>query len=157
MAYSNKNDDFDKLNIVNLFSTQSGNAPHTNGKLDINTLFGKNINSKDEFIFDSNMLLNNAKKRKQQLDDCYFSHYKSCCDNITSASNDGRDNVIVSIPEIDHSCIGYNSLDCLKLIEDKLQEQSIECARIKNSKTKIFVTWKELINKELSKESNKVV
>jgi hypothetical protein len=138
----------DRLNIENLFSCENS-KPITNGKLDINTLFKKNIITENEVIFSSEILLNNIIKKKKKIKETYTIMYKSCCDKIISANAVGITDIIYEIPSTVQKCIDYNSYDCLILIKDKLQEQHMLSTII--SPNKIFITWND-IEKKLSIE-----
>jgi len=137
--------ELEKLNIENLFSTSDDTKPYTNGKLDIDTLFGKNSRDDKNFTFDSQILLNGVKKRRQKLKEYCSDTYKTCCETIISANNSGLTDIIFEVPEIVPDCLDYKPLECLKYIENKLKEQKI--SDIILSPTKIFITWNNLESK----------
>ena len=130
----------ERLNIENLFSNDL-NKPITNGRLDINTLFKKSIDD-DKVEFKSEILLNTIHKKREKINKTYNMIYKSCCDKIVSANSAGITDIIHEIPIVVQECIGYNSLDCLIFIQNKLQEQSILTKLL--TKSKIFITWNAL-------------
>lgn len=140
--------DLKSLNIENLFGI--GNSkPHTNGKLDINTLFRKKTNNVD-YAFDSDILLNSVRKRKSKLSETYANIYKGCCEIITNASNAGVTDIFFEVPENVIECTDYVSHDCLKFIKDKLSNQHISTKIL--SKKKIFITWHDLEEKMAQRE-----
>lgn len=142
-----------KLNIQNLFSLKSGNKPHTNGKLDINTLFGKYEKPTDNFVFDSDVLLDNIKAKKQKINNCHSRIFKTCCESIMSANSSGITDIIHEIPEHVPDVLDFNSRNCLVYIKEKLHEQKISTSILSN--TKIFITWQDLEKKKSIKDEDK--
>jgi hypothetical protein len=142
--------ELEKLNIENLFTTGDENRPYTDGKLDIETLFGKNSRDDKNFTFDSQVLLDGVKKRRQKLKEYCSDTYKTCCETIISANNAGLTDIIFEIPEIVPDCLDYKPLECLKYIEGKLKEQKISDIILSHSR--IFITWNNLESK--IKETN---
>lgn len=136
--------ELEKLNIENLFTTGEDNRPHTDGKLDINTLFCDNVKNKD-YKFNSQVLLDGVKKRRQKMKEYCVETYKTCCDTIISANNSGLTDIIYEIPEFVPDCLDYKSIGCLKYIEEKLKEQKISCLILTN--IKMFITWNKLEEK----------
>lgn len=136
------------LNIENLFGI-NGTVPHTNGKLDINTLFKKN--SKDsEYVFDSDTLLNGVRKRKAKVSETYLNFYRGCCEIITNASNAGITDITYEVPDNVIECVDYSPTECLKFIKEKLTEQHISTCV--TSRRKIFITWHNLEEKLAKRE-----
>lgn len=144
--------ELEKLNIENLFSTGDDNRPHMDGKLDIDTLFGKNSRDDKTFTFDSQVLLNGVRKRRQKLKEYCADTYKTCCETIISANNAGLTDIIFEIPEIVPDCLDYKPLECLKYIESKLKEQKI--SDIILSQSRIFITWNNLESKIKEEEDS---
>jgi len=146
---SNKNsinyNELQKLNIENLFSSKAGNKPHTNGKLDINTLFKKCEKINNKFVFDSEVLLESIKLKKQKIADCHLSIFKTCCESIITANSSGITDIIHEIPEHVPDVLDFDAKKCLSFIKDKLQEQKISCLIL--TQTRIFITWNNLEEK----------
>jgi hypothetical protein len=145
-----------KLNIENLFSSKGGVKPHTNGKLDINTLFKKCEKVNDNFVFDSEILLESIKIKKQKILDCHLSIFKTCCESIISANSSGITDIIHEIPEHVPDVLDFNSKKCLVFIKNKLREQKISSTLLTN--TRIFITWNDLeekINADKDEKSSK--
>lgn len=142
--------ELDALNIENLFTPADGTKPHTNGKLDINTLFGKKHNDNENFEFDSEILLESIKKKKQKLNECHYSMYKSCCDAIMMANKSGITDIVHNIPENVPDVMIFKPLECLRFMKDKLEEQNISCRIL--SKTSIFITWHNIEEKIKAKK-----
>jgi hypothetical protein len=140
---------FEKLNIENLFSSD-GIRPHTNGKIDIETLFKKN-NTNEDFDFDPHMLLSTIKKKRKKMKECYDEIFKSCCDTILSADKSGITDIIYEVPHYVPECSNYNTDDCIKILKNKLNEQKLSCLKL--NKTKIFITWSNLEEKLSSNEN----
>lgn len=146
--------ELEKLNIENLFSNQDGSKPHTDGKLDINTLF-KNSKKEKDFTFDSHLLLSNVKKKKQKLKECYFEIYKNCCETILSADKSGITDIIYEIPHDIPECLDYQPADCLISLKNKLKKEDMSCLIL--NKFRLFISWKRLeykIEDELSSEEH---
>ena len=144
--------ELEKLNIENLFTTGDENRPYTDGKLDIETLFGKNSRDDKNFTFDSQILLDGVKKRRQKLKEYCSDTYKTCCETIISANNAGLTDIIFEIPEIVPDCLDYKPLECLEYIEGKLKEQKISDIILSHSR--IFITWNNLESKLKESEEN---
>lgn len=136
----NRND-LSKFNIETLF----GETTHANGKFDINTLFNSPSDI-SECTFDSDMLLKNIRKKKEKLNECYNSVYKSCCNSILSADNSGLTDIIYEVQQDIPECLGYNSANCLNFIREKLKRQRISCLVM--TRTKIFISWKNIEKKK---------
>ena len=144
--------DLEKLNIINLFTSTDGIHPHTNGKLDIETLFKKNPKHDKDFIFDPYVLLNNVKKKRQKLIECYFGVFKSCCTTILSADKYGITDIIFEVPFNIPECLDYKSEDCLESIKKKLNNNGISCLKL--NKSRIFITWNNLEEKLICVNNN---
>ena len=140
------------FNIENLFSSNES-KPYTNGKLDINTLFKNNLQDSN-FVFDSDTLLNGVRKRKVKLEDTHIDIFKGCCRTITSANDTGITDIFYEVPENIIECIDYDPKICMKFIKEKLNEHNISSLIIKKSRTKMFITWKDLEKKLAEKEEN---
>lgn len=145
---SNNSHKLKSLNIANLFGGD-GNAPHTNGKLDINTLFIKK-NSVTEFSFDSDILLKGVRKRKLKVTETHANIYKGCCEIVTTASGTGATDIIYEVPDHVIECTDYDPYECLKFIKEKLMEQNISTHIL--TRKKIFITWHDLEEKINQKE-----
>lgn len=131
------------INIENLFSTET-NTPHTNGNLDISTLFSSK--TQKNFIVDPKILLNGGIKRKRTLEECYINIYKICWDTIVQADKTGITDIIFEIPE-PVNCLGYSSTECLTIIEKNLMaisKDGIKCVPINNKR--LFITWHGIEN-----------
>lgn len=133
------------LNIENLFTTGT-NKPHTNGKLDVNTLF-KNNPQNSEFTFSADSLLNGVRKRRTQLENTHDDIFKGCWSIISSANEAGLTDIIYEVPQNVVECTDYDSLECLKFIKKKLFDERISTHIIPKSRTKIFITWKDIEQK----------
>jgi hypothetical protein len=127
-----------KINIENLFSTETS-VPHTNGKLDINTLFASKV--RKDFVVDPKILLDGGIKRKKTLEECYINIYKTCWDTIVQADKSGITDIIFEVPE-PVNCLGYSSTECLTIIEKNLMAVSnngIKCTPLNDKR--LFITW----------------
>lgn len=127
-----------RINIENLFATET-NVPHTNGKLDIQTLFASK--DKKDFVVDPKILLEGGIKRKKTLEECYINIYKTCWETICKADKSGITDIIFEVPE-PVNCLGYSSAECLNILEKNLMAVSkngIKCNPLNDKQ--IFITW----------------
>lgn len=149
---SDKNKSLKNFSIENLFSTNN-TKPHTQGKLDINTLFKNNTKS-NNLPVDATILLNRSHKRKLKLDDVHKEVFNSCWRTINEANDAGFTDIFYSVPEHMIDCIDYDPLNCVKYIKSRLAEECISSIRIKKSNTKMFITWEDL-EKRLKEKADK--
>ncbi len=147
---SKNNSSLKNFNIENLFSG-SVSKPHTNGKLDINTLFKNNIQDAD-FVADPDVLLNGARQRKLKLEDVHEDIFRGCWRAIIEANSSGLIDIFYDVPENIIECIDYDSKNCMKYIKSKLSEQCIQSLIISKSKTQMFITWEDLEKRLIEKE-----
>jgi hypothetical protein len=144
--------DLRKINIENLFSTDA-NKPHTNGKLDINTLFASK-KSVNDFVIDPKILLTGGIKRKRMLEECYINIYKTCWDTIVQADKSGTTDIIFEVPDAPN-CLGYSTLECITIIEKNLMSISnngIICNPI--NERRLFITWYNIEKSLLASDKN---
>jgi len=133
----------EKLNIENLFSSD-GVKPHTNGKIDINTLF-KKTDKKEDVDFDAYMLLNTVKKKKKKIIDCHHEIFRSCCETILSVDKSGLTDMIYEVPHFVPECPNYDAEACVDVLKNKIKEQKLSCLKI--NRTRLFITWNNLEDK----------
>jgi hypothetical protein len=153
---SRKNN-LDKLNIENLFSIRTNNKRFTNGKLDINTLFKRKVQTEEDVEFNSEVLLDSINKKREKMKEVHINLYKNCCDKIITANSSGVTDIIYEIPITIPECIGFDSFNCLKYIQNKLYDNCITSLII--TQNKIFLSWvnieKKLSNKHINDDNNK--
>lgn len=133
------------LNIESLFcggsfergGGVSNGGVHTNGKLDIETLFKKKDAPK--FVFNSQLLLRTIYNKRKVLDKCYGDIYEKCCESIVSANNAGLTDIVYEVTEFVPECPEYSSEDCLLLIQEKMKEEMIPTLVMLPNK--IFISW----------------
>lgn len=114
---------------------------------DLDTLFKNDDDDKTEFVFDSQTLLKNTEALKNKLEKYYNKSYIQCCKYISNANNHNVTDILFEVTEYANDCYEYNSLDCLRFIEKKLNAEYIDTYIIDGSRTKIFITWKNLDKK----------
>jgi len=142
---------FKNITIDNLMPSKA-NIQYTDGKIDINSI------AKDKFIndipnkeFNSDILLNKIRKRRNEDRNTMVRSYNLCCDKIKEANDIGLTDLIFELPEV--ALLTYTDcrdIDIIEYISKNLQKQQLNTYII-NSK-KLFITWKFL---ELNKENNK--
>lgn len=137
------------LNIESLFCGGEGRSRggsgelerkggvHTNGRLDINTLFKKKDPPK--YAFSSKLLLRTIYNRRKVLDKCYGEIYEKCCESIVSANNAGLTDIVYEVTEFVPECSDYSSEDCLLLIQEKMKDEMIPTWIMPPNK--IFISW----------------
>lgn len=138
-----ENNNFKNINIKNLFSTEKS-VPHTNGKLDINTLFAPKF--KKDFEVDPTILLTGGIKRKKTLDECYINIYQTCWNTIVQADQSGITDIIFEIPDR-VNCLGFSYSECLNIIEKNLiavSQNGIKCKPL--NEKRLFITWHGIEN-----------
>ncbi|ATZ80446.1 hypothetical protein BMW23_0392 [Bodo saltans virus] len=133
---------YKNINLDSLFPSDNNNDEMRYGKIDIDTLFKKND---DDFNFDSTVLLDVIKKKKEALRICYNNIFKKCCEAIVKANNDGFVKIKYEIPQFSE-LYGYSCRDCLYFIKNKLSEQLIDTRII--SQTQIIIQWSNLERKK---------
>lgn len=133
----------DKINIENLFANGE-NDFYISGSLDVFTLFSKEEKNK-EYNFNSNVLLDCVRKRRQKMKEYCDNAYKLCCERIESANKSGLTDIIFEIAECVPDCLNYKPRECLEYIEKKLKAQKISTYTM--SDTQIFITWINLEDK----------
>lgn len=132
----------ENLNIENLFTYDNGIKPFSGGNLDINTLFRQNNINPKNYKFDTKVLVDSVKRKKEKIHETYMKLYKSCCDTIINANKFGQTDIVFEIPEQMTECVDYNPIDCITLIKQKLEIDGIRCYQL--SSIRLFVTWKML-------------
>lgn len=140
----------EKINIENLFATATS-IPHTNGNLDINTLFPPKSNK--DFVVDPKLLLYGGIKRKKALEDAYIQNYKICWNTILHADKSGITDIIFEISE-PINCIGFSCSECLNIIEKNLLSVSnngIKCKPLNDKR--LFITWYDIASSIKLKDS----
>jgi len=150
--YNNINNN-NNLTIDSLMPT-SNHVNYSNGKLDISCISkNKFINDIPEKNFNSDILLKNINKKKQNIKNTCVNCYNLCCEQIKEADNLGLTDLIFELPT--SMFIGNNDCSDIEIIEyinDNLIKQKLN-TYILNSH-KLFITWKFI---ELNKQINKLL
>lgn len=141
---------YSKLNIQDLFGKFDHNYS-SSGRIDLESLFRKHTPS-DEYRFDSTILLETVKKRKQKFKKFCSELFQICCETMISANDSGLTDIIFEVPDVVPECVDYKPAECLKFINEKLKEQKLSSLLL--SKTKIFISWSNL-EKKISEEDEK--
>jgi hypothetical protein len=143
-----KNITIDKLIPANTNESQN----YIKGKINLNSI------SKDTFInddpdinFNSNILLDNIKKRRIHIRTILINAYNLCYEKILEADKSGLTDIIFLIPyKMQLNANICTSIHILTYISKALQKESINTYIIDH--THLFITWKFLeLNKELKK------
>jgi len=143
-----KNITIDKLIPAN--STESHN--YIKGKLSLNSISkDKFINDDPDINFNSNILIDNIKKRRINIRTILINAYNLCYEKILEADKAGLTDLIFLIPyKMQLNSNVCNPLHILTYISKALLKESINTYII--DETHLFITWKFLeLNKELQK------
>jgi hypothetical protein len=144
---------FKNITIDKLIPTNSSEShSYIKGALNLNSI------SKDKFInddpninFNSNILLENIKKRRINIRTILINAYNLCYEKILDADKSGLTDIIFIIPyKIQLNSNLCKPIQILTYISEALEKESINTYIIDS--THLFITWKFL---ELNKESNK--
>jgi hypothetical protein len=133
-----------KLSINDL--TNSNKITNNNNKLDIYSI-QPNKEKNDLPLVDE--LINSIKIRKKKLQNSYQELYKKCIEKIKLFDKNNKNDIIFSVPLYIDDCPFYNSIDCIKFINDELKKFFMDTYII--NETSIFITW---IYIEQNKEKN---
>lgn len=144
------------LSVDNLFP--SGGVSGTKGRrLDIETIFSNTpLNHSPESSFNSNVLMNTIKKKREKKMNFYKQMLRYCHQSINNANDILKTDILFSVPDNTTECLEYDSYECLKFISDKLKEDFIDSVIISN--TSMFITWKFIesrINQQVNNDNNK--
>lgn len=129
------------FSIATLFPTEDGSKPYRDGSLDIKTLYSKPNDS----IFDSRKLLNFDKLKRDKIEKHHSELYATCWKDIEAVNNMGTKHIIFTVTKYILECPEYNSLKCLKYINERLLKQHFDTKII--SDTDIFISWHNLEKK----------
>lgn len=150
--YNNiNNNERNNLTIDSLMPTNN-HVNYSSGKLDISCISrDKFINDVPEKNFNSDILLKNIKKKRQDIRNMYVNCYNLCCEQIKEADSIGLTDIIFELPTA--MFIGNNDckdIDIIKYINENLMKQKLN-TYILNTR-KLFITWKFIeLNKEIFK------
>lgn len=136
----------DKLNISVDTLFPSAKTVSTNGKLDVNTLFGSQTDDPD-IMFDANKLIERIKKRRDIKLNCYMKMLKYCHTRIMEADNFQESDIIFTTIDIMPNCKEFVPRECIEYISTKLRNDHFDTLII--SDTSLFITWNDI---ELKKQ-----
>jgi hypothetical protein len=141
-----KNITIDKLIPSN--SNESQN--YIKGKINLNSISkDKFINDDPDINFNSNILLDNIKKRRMNVRTILINAYNLCYEKILEADKSGLTDMIFLIPyKMQLNSNICTPIHILTYISNALQKELINTYII--DQTHLFITWKFLeLNKEL--------
>jgi hypothetical protein len=139
----------DNINIKNIFinnnSYKKENKDNSSFLCEINTY---NLISKNKLIdvVDDNFIINKIKyvqKYENELViEVYEEKFKECLLKINDAIDINITDIFFTVSKGHFGCKKYESIECLKYIEEKLRKKKFET--LITSKTEIFISWKKL-------------
>ena len=139
------------ININNIFNNnilQNNNSSEKSISIkdfSVNTLVNFttiNNNISDDYIL--NKIKINKKNEEKKISDLYENNYKECLLKINTAVELNLTDIIYHVGLSFFGYNNYNSLECLKYIQQKLKDKLFLTLII--SKTDIFVSWKNIID-----------
>ncbi len=130
------------INIDNLFPKRGKTL---NRPIDVNNMYYPVKNKKKGYIeFNVDQLLYEQDEKKQKIKNEYKSVFNLCLKKIKTANKLNKRDIIYDVPETVLMCPGYNSLDCLLFIEDRLRKLYIDTLIM--SLNQIFISWNNVRN-----------
>jgi hypothetical protein len=133
------------INIKNIFSnnTFQNNPNICIGDFSVNTLVESNtFNTKisDDYLIDK--IKSNKKNEKKKNNDLYETKYKECLIKINNTIELNLTDIIFTVDVSYFGYQSYNSLECIKYIQEKLKEKNFLTLIV--SHKDIFVSWKNI-------------
>jgi len=124
----------DKLNIENLFNCKTARYDKSN-TIDIISIAGKHSNER----FNIKQLIDSRENKRKEVLKNYKKMYNICLKKIDVANKLNKTDLLYTVEEFIPNCPEYNTLDCIKFIQNKLNNFHMDTYEI-NNKT-IFITW----------------
>ncbi len=135
------------INITNIFTNnnlQQKNQTNIN-KFSINTLVDSNTfktSISDNYLI--NKIKLNTKYEQQKIINLYEEKYKECLIKIDSVVELNMTDIIFSVESTYFGFNKYNSFECIKYIEKKLNNNKFLTLVI--SPKDIFISWKNIVD-----------
>ena len=133
------------INIKNIFSnnTLQNNPNICIADFSVNTLVESNtfnITISDDYIIDK--IKSNKKNEKNKTNDLYETKYKECLIKINNAIELNLTDIIFNVGISYFGFKLYNSIECIKYIQEKLKEKNFLTLIISHGD--IFISWKNI-------------
>lgn len=132
----------DNLNIKNLFMKNNPNAQfNSTKKITVDSLVNSNTfktSISDDYIIDK--IMTNKKNLSLKVKGMYESKYAECLVKIDQSLGIGLTDMLFSVETSYFDCTGYNSIECLTYIQDKLNKKNFLTMIVSNKQ--LFVSWK---------------
>ena len=133
------------INIKNIFSnnTLQNNPNICINDFSVNTLVESNTFNttiSDDYIIDK--IKSNKKNEKIKINDLYETKYKECLIKINNAIELNLTDIIFTVGISYFGFQSYNSLECIKYIQEKLKEKNFLTLIL--SHKDIFISWKNI-------------
>lgn len=135
------------INIKNIFSNNTlQNNQNTNiciTEFSVNTLVESNTFNtaiSDDYIIDK--IKSNKKNEKAKINDLYETKYKECLIKINNSIELNLTDIVFTVGISYFGYQLYNSLECIKYIQEKLKEKNFLTLII--SHKDIFISWKNI-------------
>ena len=135
------------INIKNIFSNNTLQK-NTNTNIcitdfSVNTLVESNTfntSISDDYIIDK--IKSNKKNEKAKITDLYETKYKECLIKINNSIELNLTDIVFTVGLSYFGYQLYNSLECIKYIQEKLKEKNFLTLII--SHKDIFISWKNI-------------
>lgn len=143
----------DKINVDMLttnmntcFSTNNKNNLYDKTNINVDTIINmSNGNKQNNFSID--YVIRMKRKKREKILETYIKYYNNCLEKIMMATSRDYNDLIYEVPLSVPDCHGYNPIDCIEFISNKLKQQYMDTYKI--NKLSLFVTWKYAeVNKE---------
>ena len=139
----------DNINIKNIFvNNNTYRKDNKDNVTFINEINTYNLISKNKLIdvVDDNFIVNKIKYvqkyENEQVLEVYEEKFKECLLKINDAIDINLTDIFFTVSKGYFGCKKYESLECLKYIEDKLRKKKFET--LITSKIEIFISWKKI-------------
>ena len=97
---------------------------NTNGKLDVNTLFGNT--DETDITFNVDKLIERIKKRRETKLNCYMKMLKYCHTRIIDADNFQETDIIFTTIDVMPNCKEFIPRECIEYISGKLRNEHFD-------------------------------
>ncbi len=134
------------INIKNIFSNNTLHNTNTNisiSDFSVNTLVESNTFNttiSDDYIIGK--IKSNKLNEKNKIIDLYETKYKECLIKINNAIELNLTDIIFTVGISYFGFKTYNSLECIKYIQEKLKEKNFLTLIVSNKD--IFISWKNI-------------
>lgn len=134
----------DKINVDMLTTNMNtglenrSNNSSNNTNITVDNIINMSSGSKQN-NFSIDYVIKMKKKKREKLLETYIRHYNDCLEKIMMTTSRDINDLIYQVPQNVADCCGYNPVDCLEFISNKLKQQYMDTYIINS--ISIFITW----------------